>query len=136
MNTNTLVASDSSNTEKTFPAAFKSFEDYQAFRAKWRAYANEKPASLTAEDMALFAAAMGRPLGKAFSPITNTTKLSHGHRPWAGALEAIGNMNGRLSCYAKNPTDLTMHLDLYDVGVALSRATETTLAAERGTSAA
>jgi hypothetical protein len=68
------------------------------FRSAFRQLAHAR--KLTAQHMALHAILTGKPLGKAFSPITNTTKLANGQAPWGNALAAIHSLARRpdVSC--------------------------------------
>ncbi|MEX3984113.1 hypothetical protein AB4Y45_34735 [Paraburkholderia sp. EG287A] len=65
-------------------------ESLRAFRAAFRRLANAR--KLTAQHMALHAIIMGKPLNRAFSPITNATKLANGRNPWDGAASAIAGL--------------------------------------------
>lgn len=57
-----------------------------AFRAAWKILADKR--ALTPAHMALYALLMGRPVSRAFSPITNPVKLQNGQLPWAAARSA------------------------------------------------
>jgi hypothetical protein len=72
---------------RTTSGLLTSKESYQAFRAAFRTLANAR--KLTPQHMALFALVTGRPLGKAFSPVTNRNKLANGQLPWASACKAM-----------------------------------------------
>ena len=65
-------------------------ESIRAFRADFRRLANAR--KLTAQHMALHAIIMGKPLNRAFSPITNAKKLANGQRPWDGAASALAGL--------------------------------------------
>ncbi|MBK3779828.1 hypothetical protein G3A43_06145 [Paraburkholderia aspalathi] len=66
---------------------------HYAFRAAFRRLAHAR--KLNAQHMALHAILMGKPLGLAFSPISNTTKLANGQSPWMNALAAIHSLATR-----------------------------------------
>jgi hypothetical protein len=66
---------------------FSSREEYQAFVATFKSLAARR--ELTPEVLALRALVLGKPLGRAFSPVTNETKLANGHARWAGAMSAL-----------------------------------------------
>jgi hypothetical protein len=68
-------------------------EAFFAFRHAFRQLAHAR--KLTAQHMALHAILTGKPLGKAFSPITNANKLANGHAPWRNALDAIHQLARR-----------------------------------------
>lgn len=75
------------NTITQIPGLLTNPSTRQAFRAEFKALAHRR--ELNACHMALFALALGKPLGRTFSPITNATKLANGQRAWDGALRAI-----------------------------------------------
>lgn len=78
-----------------YPSAFVSESEYRAFMLAWKIAANTR--ALTPQKMAVYALLMGRPLGRAFSPISNHKKLGGGHRPWGSALSAIRSLSfGRI----------------------------------------
>lgn len=66
---------------------FSSPEARARFVTAFKALAAKR--ELTVLHMALHALALGRPLGCAFSPLTNETKLSNGQSRWGGALAAL-----------------------------------------------
>lgn len=78
-----------------YPSAFESESEYRAFMLAWKIAANTR--ALSPQKMAMYAILIGRPLGRAFSPISNHQKLSGGHRPWGSALSAIRSLSfGRI----------------------------------------
>lgn len=83
----TTAISAASATRNTI---FSSREEYLAFVAAFKALAARR--QLTPEVLALRALALGKPLGKAFSPVTNDVKLANGHTRWAGAMSALSSL--------------------------------------------
>lgn len=71
-------------------SVFTSREQYFAFVAAFKALAARR--ALTPEVLALRALALGKPLGRTFSPTTNVVKLSNGHNRWLGALQALATV--------------------------------------------
>lgn len=84
MTTTAIATSANLATRSTI---FSSREEYLAFVATFKSLAARR--ELTPEVLALRALALGKPLGRTFSPVTNDTKLSNGHARWAGAMSAL-----------------------------------------------
>jgi len=103
-------------------------DSHLAFRAAFRRLARAR--KLSAQHMALHAIVTGKPLGKAFSPVTNPIKLANGQHAWASALAAIrvvsrypdANSQALLAAAGLRPEDL----------VSAGACTPATLAAEHG----
>lgn len=85
---------------------FASREQYLAFVAAFKAIAARR--ALTPEIMALHALALGKPLGRTFSPVTNTTKLANGCNRWLGAQQALGCLP--YVTYRPDVAELVKHL--------------------------
>lgn len=58
-----------------------------AFLSNFRSLAQKR--ALTPAHMALRAVALGQPLNRAFTPVTNRIKLGAGQRPWGGLARAL-----------------------------------------------
>jgi hypothetical protein len=69
---------------------FSSREEYLAFVATFKSLAARR--LLTPEVLALRALALGKPLGRTFSPVTNEVKLANGHARWDGAMSAVASL--------------------------------------------
>lgn len=65
-------------------------EAYRDFTAAFKALAHAK--ALTATHLALRALVLNKPLGAAFTPITNATKLANGQTRWQGAQQALASL--------------------------------------------
>lgn len=74
-------------TTRTTTGLLTTKESNLAFRAAFRELAHAR--KLSAQHMALFAIVTGKPLGHAFSPVTNSRKLANGQAAWGGALTAV-----------------------------------------------
>lgn len=74
-----------------------------AFRAAWKVLSDQR--ALSSAHMALYALLMGRPVGRAFSPITNSSKINNGQAPWAAAMSAAWavSRNGLLPPFSDLP---------------------------------
>ena len=102
------------NTISPVQGLLSSPSSRKAFRAHFKLLAHCR--GLTASHMAVYALALGKPLGTTFSPIQNIVKLANGQRAWGGALDAIYQA-GR-SIWAK---ELFAALDLPDQFDAMQR---------------
>lgn len=85
---------------------FASREQYLAFVATFKSLAARR--ELTPEALALRALALGKPLGRTFSPVTNETKLANGHARWSGAMSALSLLRYNRGCAAL--LELAAHL--------------------------
>lgn len=100
----TTATSANSATRNT--SIFASREQHMAFVAAFKALAARR--ALTPEVLALRALALGKPLGRTFSPVVNAVKLANGHDRWHGALQALGAVP--YSSYRPELAELVKHL--------------------------
>lgn len=101
--TTTAISAVSATRDTTI---FASREQYLAFVAAFKALAARR--ALTPEVLALRALALGKPLGRTFSPVINPVKLANGHDRWLGALQALGAVP--YSSYRPELAELVKHL--------------------------
>lgn len=73
-------------TVSSFSSLLATAQHHHDFIAAFRKLAHAR--MLTPQHLALRALVLGKPLGRAFSPVTNPIKLAHGQVAWREALTA------------------------------------------------
>ncbi len=87
-------------TSRVLPGLLKDPAARRAVRAAWKAYVaeasarsdNEHPGP-SARDLAVYCLLLGKPLSRAFTPITNDVKLANGQRPWASLMDTLASLD-------------------------------------------
>jgi len=75
----------------------------RAVRLAWKAYVRRlaesarakpgTPSGPSARDLVVYCLLLGRPLHRAFTPVTNPVKLANGQRPYEGLMHALASVD-------------------------------------------
>ncbi len=93
-----LSVSASATAERTFPGLLQNLDDRRRVRQAWKALVRDlaaRKSGPSARDLVVYSLLLGRPLAKAFTPVTNTVKLANGQRPYGSLMQTLGWMDGR-----------------------------------------
>ena len=91
----TCLASDTGRTfTRTYPGLLSSADERRRVRAAWKAFVAKPRLAFesrgpSTRDIAVYSLLMGKPLNRAFSPVTNVVKLANGQRPFGALLSAL-----------------------------------------------